>query len=181
MLLARNPINASITISDVALAFTSQDADADFVVETKARIVLGPMALKSLSLPCTMNREGKFRLSAVTYRLEGLVPCRESLTKRGPRLHATKAQLVTPTYGEDTSLDVSVENAGPILRADITRLPSGVLAGETARSHIKFHNAGVESLHSLRILCSHPSFVALAPSESAPVMIPPPCFLWVYA
>lgn len=103
----------------------------------------------------------------VVFSFHKLLSCRQPLARRGKRLHATKAQRLTPTYAPDTSLAVSIRPARPNLAVEVDGLPLALGQGESRRVDIELRNTGGAAMKGLRVLVSDPSVLAIGEEEGA--------------
>jgi hypothetical protein len=119
------------------------------------------LKLRQIRLALTSQIKATFRITSVSYLLNGVLKCTETLARRrrGKRLHATKEQLIHPTYAQDTSLDVAVREPVPTLNADLSDLPTTLFEGESVLCHIRLSNSGSVPLSDLIVISDHPSMV----------------------
>lgn len=108
-----------------------------------------------------------FKFTSVSFRFNDLLPCTESLVKKPKRLNATRNQLVTATYAEDTSLSVIIRSPIPILSISLDELPDNLYAGEARMTSITLTNTGQVALINLKAICSHPSFIIFQQHSSS--------------
>ena len=101
----------------------------------------------------------------VVFDFHKLLSCRQALTRRGKRLHATKAQRLTPTYAPDTSLAVSIRPPRPNLAVEVDGLPLALGQGESRRADVELRNTGGAAMKGLRVLVSDPSVLAVSDEE----------------
>jgi hypothetical protein len=124
------------------------------------------LKVRQIRLALTSQIKATFRITSVSYLLNGVLKCTETLARRGKRLHATKEQLINPTYAQDTSLDVAVREPVPTLNADLSDLPTTLFEGESVLCHIRLSNPGSVPLSDLVVISDHPSMVT--PLEQHP-------------
>ena len=111
-LTAINPLNSSLVITDLT-AQTSLPSD----IETIPEIILEPNETRQILLSITVPSASTISLTSVSYLFHRFLPVTQPLTKRGKRLHSTKAQRLNPSYGVDDSLVVVVEERRPAIIA----------------------------------------------------------------
>lgn len=124
-------------------------------------------SLLQIYVPIKATRLTTFKFTSVTFRFNDLLPCTESLIKKPKRLNATRDQLVTPTYAEDTSLSVIIRSPIPILSISLDELPDNLYAGEARMTSITLTNTGQVALIDLKAICSHPSFILFQQHSSS--------------
>lgn len=83
--------------------------------------------------------------------------CTEDLHRKGPRLHATKAQMLEATYAEDLSMTILVKPQQPLLHITVHELVTILLAGEVVHLSLRLTNSGAHPMSNLRALCDQPS------------------------
>ena len=109
-----------------------------------------------MSVTVTASKEGSFTLKDVQFRYNGSLKCTEDLIRQGARLFATKAQMLEPTYAEDSTLKILVKPPQPILQV-VSDVPiNDIYSGETVEIQMSLENAGSRSLKDLRVLCDTP-------------------------
>lgn len=116
-------------------------------------IVANDCAVDQLSVTVQATKEGTFTVKGVSFRYNRNLASTESLSRRGDRLYATKAQLLEPTYAEDSSLKIAVKPPQPILQVVGEDAVLELYAGETRNLALTLINAGSQSLRDLRVLC----------------------------
>lgn len=97
-----------------------------------------------------------FSVQSISFSVNGLFRCHESLQRKGRRLQATREQRLTPTYAEDLSLQVTVKQPVPKLEVDASALPDSLLAGESCVAFLTLRNCTEEVIADLKVLSSHP-------------------------
>jgi hypothetical protein len=166
VILAQNPLNAEIVLQNIEVHIKSKTGEMTIIAKAAQIARLAPSQSARIALSFTAEKEGTYTVTEVSYRFNSSLLCRESLRKTGARLHATRAEMLTPTYGDDASLTLTVSPPGPALAVDTSSLPSQLLAGEVVQSSLRFSNTGTRALRSLRVLCSHPHFLLMVPTSS---------------
>lgn len=161
-LVATNPLNAPIIIADLTL-----DLDGDAEVETRDDVALDPYETRQIALTVTPLSAGTLTVKAARFTFHRFLPTLQSLERRGPRLQATKAQRLTPTYAADTSLTVHVENTAPRVIAHIIGVPDTVYAGEVVDAELRLRNSGTLPVEDVQLLTSHYGVISL-PGETPP-------------
>ena len=101
----------------------------------------------------------------MVFAFHKLLACRQPLTRRGKRLHTTKAQRLTPTYAPDTSLAVSIRPPRPNLAVSVDGLPLALGQGESRQVEIELKNTGGAAMKALRVLASDPSVITVVESH----------------
>ena len=160
-LVARNPLNATIVLQDLRLAFDSTSTVELVESDTISETVLAPLEEHEIFVAARAMREGTCSLISATYRLKGLMRCKESLVKQGRRLHTTKAQLQQPAYDDDSSLSITISPSRPLLSVGGHGLPRELYAGEVCSATLSLRNSGTQPMGNLRVLCSRPNFVTI--------------------
>lgn len=82
-----------------------------------------------------------------------MLHCKQDLTRKGARLHATKAHMLEPSYSEDTSLKIIVKPPQPRLSVQSQIALPTLLEGETYKTICILKNTGTRALRDLRVLC----------------------------
>ncbi|WVQ94767.1 hypothetical protein IAU59_001848 [Kwoniella sp. CBS 9459] len=152
-LVATNPLNAPLVLSDLTVSFDASEEDVE--VETIEEISLEPYETRVISLTVTPGSATTLHLSQVTFLFHRFFPCVQSLGRKGRRLHATKAQKLTPSYAEDTSLTVHVTPSRAILGVELIDIPETVYAGEEVEGSIRVVNRGKVGVQDLEMMWSH--------------------------
>lgn len=160
-LVATNPLNAPIVLADLAL-----DLDGDANILTRDDIALEPYESRQIALTVTPKSAGTLSVKAARFTFHRFLPIVQSLHRRGKRLQATKAQRVTPTYAEDTSLTVHIEATAPRVIAHIIGVPDAVYAGEVVDAELRLRNSGTLPVEDVQLLTSHCGVVSL-PTDSS--------------
>lgn len=160
-LVAENPLNAPIVISDLTL-----DLDGDADISTREEITLDAYESRQIVLTVTPKSAGALTVKAARFTFHRFLPIVQSLERRGRRLHATKAQRLTPTYAADTSLTVHVENTTPRVIAHIIGVPDVVYAGEVVDAELRLRNSGTLPVEDVQLLTSHYGVISLASDET---------------
>lgn len=161
-LFATNPLNAPLVLKDVTVIV---DPSEGIEIETISEVSLEAYETRSILLSIKADRPTTLHLSAVTFLFNRFFPCRESLEKRGKRLHSTQAQRVNPTYAKDTSLRVTVEASKPTLSVELLGLPSALYEGEEVDATLRISNVGNLSVEDVRVLLSEAGILQLRTRE----------------
>lgn len=152
-LVATNPINAPLFLSDIALAFSPSD---NITVSPVDEITLNPYETRAICVNVTangaMSTTSVIRLFGVSFRFHKFFPCTQSLERKGRRLHATKAHRLTPTYASDTSLSLSIIPERPRLDVDLVGIPDRVFVGEEVGGIIRVKNPGRKTVKDLKMI-----------------------------
>ena len=177
----RNPLGTDLTIDNIHPVLTASgvkadDADAaepinadEFECEDAGKLTLGPFHHGSVRIAVRVKKEFKsLRVASVTFRLAETIQLTQQLAKRGKRLHATKEQRASVTYGPDVSLAVSVHGPRPTLTAKIVDPPQQMVLGEQVRLKVLLKNEGDASIEDLRALCDQPEVATFHVEGAAP-------------
>ncbi|WWC60272.1 uncharacterized protein I303_102840 [Kwoniella dejecticola CBS 10117] len=138
-LLATNPLNTSLVLKDLTVQLDSSD-HCD--VESISEISLEPYESRTISISVTPTSPATLRVTNVTFLFHGFFPCAQSLVKRGKRLDSTKAQRISPTYAEDTSLTMNVTTSKAGLLAHLEGIPDELYEGQIVEGQIILSNKG---------------------------------------
>lgn len=84
-----------------------------------------------------------------------MLHCKQDLTRKGARLHATKAHMLEPSYSDDTSLKIIVKPPQPRLSVESQMALPTLLEGETYKTIYILKNTGTRALRDLRVLCDN--------------------------
>ncbi|BEI82101.1 hypothetical protein CcaverHIS002_0212610 [Cutaneotrichosporon cavernicola] len=163
-LVATNPLNTPIVLADLTL-----DLEGDGVSSTRDEVALDPHESRQISLTVTPRAAGTLSVKSARFTFHRFLPTTQSLERRGRRLHATKAQRVTPTYAPDTTLTVHVEGSTPRVAAHIIGVPDAVLAGEVVDAELRLRNSGAQPVEDVQLLTSHYGVISLFDSVPSPV------------
>ncbi|RXK41319.1 hypothetical protein M231_01469 [Tremella mesenterica] len=160
-MVATNPLNASLIISDLTITTSSID---DLEISTLSEITLEAYETRNLSIDIKANTPVSFSLKSVEFMFHRFFPCSQSLERKGRRLHSTKEQRLTPTYAKDTSLQVRVEAGRPSVQAEFVGLPDVMYAGEALRVELRIRNTGREVVRDFGIFVGERLSIRLAGS-----------------
>ncbi|KAI3625589.1 hypothetical protein CBS9595_000950 [Malassezia furfur] len=165
---ARNPLRIPLDVSDVVLTWSDEHGtplDAAHVSLDAPPLRLDAEAQQVYSVPVRLGACGTFRLHSVAYVLAGRLPVRQTMHKRGARLHATKMQRTTPTYAPDTSLQVRVRAACPCVDIAVHDAPDAAYVGAALRLRVSLHNRGTAAARLARIVCT-PMYCTLGAADA---------------
>ncbi|WRT65667.1 uncharacterized protein IL334_002612 [Kwoniella shivajii] len=151
-LVAVNPLNSPVVLTDITLTI---DPTEDITVETISEISLEPYETRVISLSVTPSWASTIHLSNVTFLFHRFFPCVQALTKKGRRLHGTKAQRLNPTYAEDTSLTVNVTSSRAGLHVELEGFPDRAYAGEEVEGRIRLFNRGKTQVENVGMIWNH--------------------------
>ncbi len=168
-LVASNPMNAAIKISRLTVEVDSLDTDGQATgieVESVDDFDLAPLETRELNVRITSATAGSYRMSSVTFLFHDMLPCKQSLKKKGKRLFGTKQERLEAAYAQDTSLDISIGSAAPNIQVDLDALPSILLHGELRSVPVTFTNTGTLRINRLEVLSSVPGFLMLGDSSN---------------
>lgn len=161
---ATNPLNAPLVLSDLAIKTSPADALTITAVDD---IELEPYESRIISIPVVASKTATVTISSVSFSFHRFFPCEQSLEQRGKRLHATKAQRITPTYGKDNSLVVEIGQPRPILCIEWETLPDEVYAGEQVQAKLRIRNAGKVAVDNVQLATSD-QVITILDSEFSP-------------
>ncbi|WWC68664.1 uncharacterized protein I206_102596 [Kwoniella pini CBS 10737] len=148
-LIATNPLNAPLTLNNITLAFDHTDKVSTENIES---VSLEPYETRMIHISVTPLSPSTIRLKDVSFSFHGFFPCTQSLVKRGKRLHSTKAQRITPTYAEDTSLTVDVTASRAILTAHLAGIPDNLFEGSVVGGRIRLSNRGKTNINDIGMI-----------------------------
>lgn len=160
-LLASNPLNAPVLLADLTLQVEG-DADVEL-----SEVSLEPYETRYVELAVTPKASGPITIKSASFLFHGFLPVLESLERRGRRLHATKAQRLTPTYAKDTSLTLHAETAAPRLAADLIGVPSSVYAGEIIAAELHLRNSGTLPVEDVQLVSNHYGVLTLSNTQQS--------------
>lgn len=149
-LVAQNPLNSSLVISDIHL--TSSPANAFTVTTPVSDITLEPYETQVILIPVVVTSPSAVTIDSVNFLFHKFFPCTQSLTRKGKRLYGTKAQRINPTYGKDSTLTVDVGRPRPRLRLDLIAVPEEVYAGEQVEISLQVENTGKVAVDTLQVV-----------------------------
>jgi hypothetical protein len=161
-LTAMNPLNAPLVISDLTIQASPVDALAITAIDD---IELEPYETRTISIPVVASKTSTVTINSASFSFHRFFPCEQSLEQRGKRLHATKAQRITPTYGKDNSLVVEIGEPRPILCMEWEDLPEEVYAGEQVKAKLRVRNAGKVAVENVQLVLSD-RVITMSDSES---------------
>ncbi|WVO13310.1 hypothetical protein L204_100923 [Cryptococcus depauperatus] len=178
-LVATNPLNASLIISNLSLAFSPSDCTS---ILSPNSITLDPYETRTISILVTItlpSTTSSIKLVGVSYKFHDFFPCNQTLERKGKRLHTTKNQRVTPTYAQDTSLTLTILPERPRITVELLSLPQEIYTGEQVECILKIKNIGRKSIGALDMIWNeeviirkkdtkHNDIVAQAPNYIAP-------------
>ncbi|KIR27984.1 hypothetical protein I309_02978 [Cryptococcus deuterogattii LA55] len=152
-LVATNPINAPLFLSDITLTFNPSDS---VTVSPVYEITLDPYETRAICVNIIANdapsTNSVIRLLEVSFKFHKFFPCTQSLERKGRRLQATKAQRLAPTYAADTSLSLSIIAERPRLDVDLVGIPDKMFAGEEVEGVIRVKNIGRKVVRDLKMI-----------------------------
>jgi len=160
---ASNPLSTALVVSDITVSVDGAAAD----VETIKEVTLEPYETRVISVGITPKAAGAFTISAASFRFHGFLPITQSLERRGKRLHATKAQRLTPTYAKDTTLTVNAVEGAPRVVVTLHGVPDQLYEGEVVDATITLHNAGKSEVENVQAVCSHYGVISLMDAETS--------------
>ena len=150
-LVASNPLNAPLILANITVL---TEPSQDLTIEIIPDLTLEPYETRFLSIPITATAPTTITITSVSFSFHRFFPCTQSLTRRGKRLHATKAHRLTPTYGTDTSLTVEIGAARPLLRVELDNEPEAVFEGEQVEMGLRLHNNGKVAVGRIQLVSS---------------------------
>lgn len=147
-LVATNPLNAPLIISDVGLS-TSPAEGLD--ISSVPEISLEPYESQTVLIPVVASKISTVTIDTVNFGFNRFFPCSQSLERQGKRLHATKAQRISPTYGKDSSLTVEVGRSRPRIQLELLDVPEEVFEGEQVEVSLRVKNSGKVAVDALQL------------------------------
>ncbi|WWC87846.1 uncharacterized protein L201_002743 [Kwoniella dendrophila CBS 6074] len=136
---ATNPLNAPLALKDITIAF---DDTAEINVETISEISLDPYETRTISISVVPLSSTTLKLTNVSFLFNRFFPCTQSLIRKGKRLHGTKAQRITPSYAEDSSLTIHVTSSRAGLYVELQGIPDILYKGEEVQGTLRLVNRG---------------------------------------
>lgn len=136
-------------------------------VETIPEVQLAPLESRSISLRVTATSAGRLQPVQVDFSFHNILPCTQSLEKRGKRLFATKQDRLTPTYAKDKSLAIEVRGARPRIQINLELGSEPLYQGEIRKGSLVIVNTGSTTVTSLRMLVSEPGWLRFSGSVSS--------------
>jgi len=148
-LIATNPLNAPLVLADLTLV---TDQPNHISIENVSEVTLAPYERRAIQIPVTATSTTIVSLSDVSFLFHRFFPCSQSLQKRGKRLHATKAERITPTYADATALTVDVGAFRPQMTAELAEVSTVLYAGEEVVGSIRLMNTRKVAVEDVRFL-----------------------------
>ncbi|KAF9015517.1 ER-golgi trafficking TRAPP I complex 85 kDa subunit-domain-containing protein [Cyathus striatus] len=147
-----NPLDVEVNLSNFSLIarYTDNRDDPDesnLEVEVLPDIMLGRQESRIIPVSIKAKRQGTLAVTHAVYDFVGLLPSKESLAKRGRRLHHTQAQRQNATYASDVVMKVEVMQQTNKLFANFVE--DGHLAlmqGETKILKLWLSNGGLTQI-----------------------------------
>lgn len=160
----RNPLNTEITLSNFTLrvkdAATENESPEGVTIEVIDEITLHSKETRSMSITITSTKPLGLTITHASFNFLSILPCSESLSRRGPRLHTTPAQRQKPTYGPDIQTKVTVEKADRLLLANFVEEGQlDFIQGERKQLRLWFSNVGSKPIDELWLLTSNEDHV----------------------
>ena len=157
-LVAINPLNCPLALANVRIT-----ADSDNLsTEALSEVVLEPYETRLISLPITVNKIGTITIKSVKFDFHRFFPCEQSLARKGRRLHATKQQRIEPNYATDTSLNVEISQARPVISATFKGVHDTVYVGEQVPGTLEIRNEGKIAVSGVQLYLNEQGCVRLA-------------------
>ena len=160
-LIATNPLNCSLALTNVRITADSDDLST----ESLSEVILEPYETRIISLPITATKPGTITIKSVKFDFHRFFPCEQLLARRGRRLHATKQQRVEPTYANDTSLNVEIQQARPVVSASLEGVPDIMYVGEQVGGTLVIRNEGKIAFGGVQLFVNELGSVRLANGE----------------
>ncbi|KAL1748561.1 ER-golgi trafficking TRAPP I complex 85 kDa subunit-domain-containing protein [Schizophyllum fasciatum] len=153
----RNPLEADVVLNRLTLKLADEDIGG-VDVEVLDVIQLGPRENRTIPIAVTAHRPASLTFAYVTYTFLSLLPAKEPLGYRGPRLHATAAQRQRPTYAPDVPLRATVRDRAHRLQARFVDDAGGhtllLTEGEVRSLMLHIANDGLRPVGELWIVPS---------------------------
>jgi len=163
-LIATNPLNCPLALTNVRITADSDDLST----ESLSEVILEPYETRIISLPITATKPGTITIKSVKFDFHRFFPCEQPLARRGRRLHATKQQRVEPTYANDTSLNVEIQQARPFISARLEGVPDDMFdmfVGEQVEGTLVIRNEGKIAFGGVQLFVNELGCVRLAKGE----------------
>lgn len=166
-----NSFGVPLRLSDLQLHFvahsTGAPLEADYTVDA---CEWAPYERACVQLDVSLHTEGMARLDHITYKLMDVLPVKQALTKRGPRLNQTPEQRRSVTYGQDTSLLIYVCQGIPRVQGTV-EAPSQAMVGELLEVTVTLANRSAWPACDLSVVCA-PDYLVHAPTLGAELALP---------
>ena len=146
-----NPLNAPLAISNLSLVTSPADA---LTVTPVADFELEPYESRVIPIEVVAKERTTVSFASTSFLFHRFFPCTQSLERRGRRLHATKAQRVSPTYAKDTSLTVEIGESRPSFALEWVDVPDELFVGEQATVSLRVRNTGKVAVENLQLAIS---------------------------
>jgi hypothetical protein len=156
-LVATNPLNTPLVLSDITVTVDGSEVEVD----TLEQVELEEYETRTISVGITPKAAGSFVVSAASFGFHRFLPITQTLERRGKRVHATKAQRLTPTYAKDTTLTVNAVQGAPRVVVQLRCVPDHLYEGEVVDAEISLHNAGKADVEMVQAVCSHYGVLSL--------------------
>jgi len=162
-LTATNPLNAPLVLSDLTVTADRPDAVSITMIP---EVTLDPYETRTIEIAITNLIATTFTVTDVSFMYHRFLPCRQSLRRRGKRLHVSKTERLTPTFAADTTLTVDIGDARPQLRAELRDLPMVLYAGEEVDAVLRLTNVGKLAVDDVQLLTNGMGMIRLRDSIS---------------
>jgi hypothetical protein len=113
----------------------------------------------------TATKPGTITIKSVKFDFHRFFPCEQPLARRGRRLHATKQQRFESTYANDTSLNVEIQQARPVMSASLEGIPDAMFVGEQVAGTLVLRNEGKIAFEGVQLFVNELGCVRFAESE----------------
>ncbi len=123
------------------------------------------VTLVQVYVKVTCSEAGTYRMDAISFLFHGLLPCTQSLQRKGKRLFTTKQERLEPTYAPDNSLDFTIGPPKPNVQVDFDFVPTVLVHGELRHVDITIANTGSMAVRNVRVLPSLGGFLSLTGNE----------------
>lgn len=123
--------------------------------------------LQQVYVKVTSSHAGTYRISAISFLFHGLLPCIQSLERKGKRLFTTKQERLEPTYAQDDSLVVTVGQPKPNIQLDFDLVPTVMIHGELRQVDITMTNTGSMAVRDVKMLSSIGGFLSPVGNEGS--------------
>lgn len=108
-----------------------------------------------------MPKPGMMTIKTVKFDFHRFFPCEQPLGRKGRRLHATKQQRVDPSYANDTSLTIEIQQAKPTISARFDGFPDTMYVGEQVGGMLEIRNEGKTAFGGVQLCLNEPGSISL--------------------
>lgn len=123
--------------------------------------------LSQVHIGITVNRKTSLQVVAINFLFHDMLPCRQSLVKRGSRLASTKQERLEPAYGNDSSLTLKVVDRLPRLEVEVLNGPVELLQGECHDFDIQLQNPGQDPIQDVHWVTNIDGYLVSSDTSSS--------------